>query len=74
MDHVKWSIIHVFYSLFGKSDDSAILNKNKQNIHLLKEDQLMQQEQIGEQYELFNLTKVETANNRKLLKKLDREI
>ena len=30
----------------------------------------MQQEQRREQYELFNLTRKETAKNRKLLKKL----
>ena len=44
------------------------MNKIKQNIHLLKENQLMQQEQIEEKCELLNLTRLETAENRKLKK------
>ena len=34
----------------------------------------MQQEEIMEQCELLNLTRIETAKNRKLLTKLDRKI
>ena len=34
----------------------------------------MQQEQIKEQYEFLNLNGVETAQNRKPLKKLDKEL
>ena len=47
--------------LFGKSDNSPALNKIEQNIYILKENQLMQQNQIKEHYKLFNLTRVETA-------------
>ena len=36
----------------------------------MKENQLRQQEQIREQYELLNLTRAETNENRKLLKKI----
>ena len=41
---------------------------------MLKENQLMQQEQIRECYEFLNITRVETVENRKLLKRLYREI
>ena len=34
----------------------------------------MQKKQIMEQYELFNLNGIEAAKNRKMLRKLDREI
>ena len=34
----------------------------------------MQQEEIREQYELWNLTRIETAKYRKLLRKLDKEL
>ena len=34
----------------------------------------MQQEQIKQQYELLNLTRIVTAENRKLLMKLDKEL
>ena len=55
-------VIHkIFNFLFGESDDLATLNKIKQNIHLPQENQLMQQEQIREQYELLNLTRRGTA-------------
>ena len=43
-------------------------------IYVLKENQLMQQEQIKEQYELINLTRVETAKNEKLFRKLDYDL
>ena len=43
-------------------------------MHLLKENQMVQQEQIKEQCVLFNVTGVETAENRKLLQKIDREL
>ena len=35
---------------------------------------MMQQEQIREQYKLLHLTRIETAENRKLPTKLDREL
>ena len=41
---------------------------------MLKEKLLTQQEQIREQYELLNLSRVGTAKNRKLLKKLGRQL
>ena len=50
------------------------MTKMKQNIYVLKENHLIQQDQIKEQYELLNLTRVEPAEKRKLLKKLDREL
>ena len=34
----------------------------------------MQYEQLKEQYKLLNLTRVETGENRELLKRLDREL
>ena len=46
----------------------------KQNIHILKEKQIMKEEQIKEQYELLNLTRVEAAKNWKLPRKLDWEL
>ena len=46
----------------------------KQNIHMLNEGQLMQQEKFKEQYEWFNLTRVEAPENRKLVKTLDQEL
>ena len=74
MHNVKCGVIHkILNFLFGESNDSATLNNIKQNIHLLKENQLMQPEQTREQYESMNLTRVETTKDRKLLKKLDRK-
>ena len=71
----KWeSFTKYFHFLFDKPNDSATKRKGKQNIHLLKENELLQQQQIKEQYELLNLTRVETAGNRKLLRKSDREL
>ena len=48
----------IFNVLFGESDDFATLNKIKHNIHWLQENQLMQQEQIREQFELLSLTRI----------------
>ena len=48
--------------LFGESSDSATINKMKQKIHILKVNQLTQQEQI-KKYELLNSTMVETVEN-----------
>ena len=73
--HVKHGAFHkIFNFLFGESHDSATLNKIKQNIQLLQENQLVQPEQIRKQYELLNSTRIETAKNRKLFRKLGREI
>ena len=51
---------------FGESDDSITMYKIKQNIYLLKKNQLMQEEQIKEQYEFwiwqeYELLKIETC-------------
>ena len=40
----------------------------------MKENYLMQWDQIKEQYKLLNLTSVENDENRKFLKKLDRKL
>ena len=46
MCSVKWGVIQkIFHFLFGESEDSVTINKNKQYIHLLKENQLKQQEE-----------------------------
>ena len=49
----KWSI--KFHFLLGESDDFATISKIRQHIHMLKENQLMQQEKIKAQQELLNL-------------------
>ena len=41
---------------------------------MLQVNQLMQQEQIWEQYKLLHLTRIETAENRRIPRKLDREL
>ena len=43
------TVIHkIFHFLFGKPDESAIMNMTEQNIHKLKENQMMEQEQTKE--------------------------
>ena len=46
----------------------------KQNIDILKENQVMQWEQIKKQYQLLNHSRVETVENEKLLRKLERDL
>ena len=73
--HVKIGVIRkMLHFLFSKPDDSAPMNRIKKNIHILKENQLMQQEQINEQYALLKLSGVETTENMKLLTNLGREL
>ena len=59
-DRVKRWAIHkkIFHFLFGDSDNWATVNQIKQNIHMLKENQLRQQDQIKEQYKLMTLTRI----------------
>ena len=72
--HVNGGVIHkIFNFLFDKSNDSTTLNNVKQNIYL-ERNQFIQWEQIREQYEMLNLTTVEIAENKKLIKKLDRKV
>ena len=64
----KCGIMHnIFNYLFAQSDGSTTLNKIKQNIHLLQENQMMQQEQIREQYKLLYLTRIETTKKENYL-------
>ena len=49
-------------------EDSAAVNKIKQNVYALEENQLLQQAYIQEQHDLLNLTRLETAENYKLKK------
>ena len=47
VSHIEREIIHkTFHFLFGKPNDSITMSKIKENIYLLKENQLMQQEKI----------------------------
>ena len=54
--YIKYGVIHKIVNfLFGESEDSVTLNKMKTQCSSLQENQLMQQEQIMEQYELLKL-------------------
>ena len=67
-------MLFIGYFLFNEAEDSVIVNNIKQHIHILKENWLIQQEQVRKHYKLINLTRVETAVNCKLLRKLDQEL
>ena len=72
---VKTGVSHkVFNFHFCKGEDSAMFNEINQNIHILKENRLIQLDHLQEQYELINLTRVETAEDCKFLSKLDQEL
>ena len=55
------------FHLFGGGEHSATVKKIKQNVHALKENQVIQQAKIKEQYESINVTNIETAENHKPL-------
>ena len=42
----RYVIYKIFHFLFSEAEDSATVNKTKQNVHILKENRLIQQEQI----------------------------
>ena len=54
--------------------DSETVKKSKANVHTLNENQLIQQAQIQEQWELIILTRVEAVENHKPLRALSGDL
>ena len=71
MRHKRSVVGSIFKWLFGSSDDSSETTRQlKENIEILKQNQNLQQDHIKQLLKMNQLTMVETARNRKLLKDL----